>query len=370
MELHYGHCCELALADEPLFDIQEMVDKALRNVYANNLKGKVDPNLWNIAYKELNKAVEQSLGAVAYVDADWALKEALMQNNAVFAAFKSHQQYNELKALIFDADGKMKSFAAFKRDSKAVIGKYNQQWLQTEYNTTVARARTAQQWQEFQRSSIENIRWIPSRAAEPDPIHRGYWNTVLPKNHEFWIKNFPGNRYNCKCDWELTNDEVTKLPEVDIRPQAGLKENPGMSQKIFGKDHPYEASASKKMKQEVPKEATRLERKLIQEWAKQQLKGKLYDLNGGKAQLHMSGIKEILNQPHQDYSLKNRVLFALDEIVKEAEFIRTDLNTKDNPLVKQFHYYKIKVAGKDAFLVVRELANGEQQIYSIVDKLQ
>ncbi|WP_157600916.1 hypothetical protein [Persicobacter sp. CCB-QB2] len=113
----------------------------------------------------------------------------------------------------------------------------------------------------------------------------------------------------------------------------------------------------------------RLERKLMLEWAKGELKG-TYQVGGSPAVLHTSGIKEILNQPHRDYALKNRILFALEEVLENAEFVRTDPNTKANPLISQFHYYKIQVNQQDSFLVLRELANGERQIYSVVESLQ
>ncbi len=313
--------------------------------------------------------MEEGVGAISYIDSEWGIKEALQQSNAVFAAFKTHQQYTELKKIVVGDDGKLKSFAAFKRDSKQIIGNYNQQWLRTEYNTTVARARTAVQWNKFQQTPGRNIKWIPSRAAIPDAIHKGYWHTVLPQSDPFWATNFPGNRYNCKCDWALTDDPVTDAPEVEIRPQAGLKENPCISRKVFGDDHPYQASAPRKVKKSAPTAAMRLERKLLLEWAKSELKS-TYQLGGSPAVLHTSGIKEILNQPHRDYALKNRILFTLEEVLENAEFIRTDPNTKANPLIRQYHYYKITVNERDSFLVLRELANGERQIYSVVESLQ
>lgn len=59
----------------------------------------------------------------------------------------------------------------------------------------------------------------------------------------FWNKHRPGNRWNCKCSLEATDDPITPLPtDEEIRgdqPQRGLENNPGKDGQLFSNKHPY-----------------------------------------------------------------------------------------------------------------------------------
>ena len=78
----------------------------------------------------------------------------------------------------------------------------------------VARTRTAKQYHDFTSDPISNelypnIKWLPSRSASPREAHRVFWNRVWAKNDPFWNSNTPGSLWNCKCDWEETDEPVT-----------------------------------------------------------------------------------------------------------------------------------------------------------------
>ncbi|MBR5249527.1 MAG: hypothetical protein IKV28_02955 [Bacteroidales bacterium] len=127
---------------------------------------------------------------------------------------------------------------------------YVRQWLRTEYNTAVLRAHQAADWKHFEAEQdvFPNIRWMPTTSPQQDLLHAQYWQAklTLPVNHPFWSQHHPGDRWNCKCSLEQTdeptNDEVIK----DFKPvpkQAGLENNPGEDGKIFSDTHPYVAKA-------------------------------------------------------------------------------------------------------------------------------
>ena len=46
---------------------------------------------------------------------------------------------------------------------------------------------------------------------------------VLPADHPFWQENFPGNLWNCKCDWTHTDEPVTSFPQANVKPHTGLE---------------------------------------------------------------------------------------------------------------------------------------------------
>lgn len=130
-------------------------------------------------------------------------------------------------------------------------------WQASEYNTAVARARTAEQWQRFSSDKnvrlFPNIRWLPSLSANPREAHRRFWNRVWPKDDPFWNENTPGTLWNCKCDWEQTNKPATDGNPTTQIVQKGLSGNPAKTGEIFTSTppepghrdlrHPYFAKA-------------------------------------------------------------------------------------------------------------------------------
>lgn len=90
-----------------------------------------------------------------------------------------------------------------------------------------------------------NIRWIPSRSANPREAHRKFWNRIWPKNDPFWNENTPGSLWNCKCDWEQTSKPVTDGNPSSRIAHKGLTGNPAKTGQIFTDSHPYIAKAPK-----------------------------------------------------------------------------------------------------------------------------
>ena len=172
--------------------------------------------------------------------------ELLDRNNAIFSAFRTHKMQKDVASLLLDDKGKIKKFAAFKRDVTPVIGKYNGAWLRTEYATAVQRSRLATKWQQFVDESdvFPNLEWMQSTALHPGEDHRIFWFTVRPVDDPFWSHHRPGDRWNCQCDLRQTDLPPTDIPTIPIgdaanSPAPGLDNNPGTDGVIFNDNHPY-----------------------------------------------------------------------------------------------------------------------------------
>jgi uncharacterized protein with gpF-like domain len=175
--------------------------------------------------------------------------QQLRTNTAVFAAFKAHRQQNDLAAQLLDQDGKLKSYAQFKTDTQALVTDYNQNWLKTEYDTAVIRARMAARFKEFERDAdlYPNLKWTKSTSVEKREIHEKLYGLVLPITDKFWTKFFPGNLWNCKCGITATDDEPNgatyKIDSYTEDTPDGLEGNPAFTGAIFSPKHPYRANA-------------------------------------------------------------------------------------------------------------------------------
>lgn len=250
----------------------KVVDKALRRIYSEDFDpaNEIETNLFNHTLASLNEATEKGFGKISYNHPDYEFLQEIKYNNAVFAAFKTHRQQNDLFAQLMDVDGVPKAFAQFKKDVEPIIGNYNINWLQTEYNTAIIRARMAVQWKQFEREKhiYPNLKWLPSLAAVPREAHKPFYNRVWALNDSFWKSHRPGDAWGCKCSLTSTDEPVTGGQVADA-PDAspGLDNNPADDAKMFSDSHPYytKGYGSIKARQELAEQAA--DRATLKEWA-------------------------------------------------------------------------------------------------------
>lgn len=109
-----------------------------------------------------------------------------------------------------------------------------------EYNTAVSRARTGKQWQQFDNADNRRlfpcIKWLPSRSATPREEHMPFYNRIWAKDDPFWNTNQPGTLWNCKCDWEQTDEDPTENNPNKQIIHKGLYGNPVRTGQIFTED--------------------------------------------------------------------------------------------------------------------------------------
>ena len=150
---------------------------------------------------------------------------------------------------VFRTDPK-KPFEQWSNDVRTIADHQCRHWLRTEYNTAVRRAHEAAEWQRFRQEAdaLPCLRWMPSTSAQPGADHRQFWGTVLPVDHPFWDSHRPGDRWNCKCSLEQTDDEPTAPPATpddkpQDRPAPGLDTRPDREAQLFSPSHPYDRDA-------------------------------------------------------------------------------------------------------------------------------
>lgn len=235
--------------DAPSYELEiddDLLASALAAIYNRdyNVRQEIDPDLFRGVVDRLDEAITEGI-----VDdtPDTAFVDALRHSAEVFAAFKVHRAQNDMAARLLDSNGRLKSFEQWSNDVRPIASHQFGPWLRTEYDTAVIRAHQAAEWQRFERDKdiLPNLRWVPSTSPNPGADHRIYWGTILPVDHSFWSRHRPGDRWNCQCSLESTDEPATGIKHedaVDPRkdgPQKGLRDNPGKSGNLFGQDHPY-----------------------------------------------------------------------------------------------------------------------------------
>ena len=224
-----------------------MLQQYLRAIYNGfDTSRAVEPTMWREVLRILNEATVSGLlqsSAPTHRDSFLA---ALRHSNEVFAAFKVHSMSERMAARLLNPDGTLKPFRQWADDVKNISSHYVGAWLRTEYDTALIRAHNAADWQQFIRDAdvMPNLRWMPTTSPMPESSHRAFWERklTLPVSDPFWNEHHPGDRWNCKCSLEQTDDPPTPELKAEFAgeaPQPGLTNNPGKDGHTFSQDHPY-----------------------------------------------------------------------------------------------------------------------------------
>ena len=234
---------EIALSDK-------IRDRVLRRIYDHfDVGGDIDPDLFAFTLGYLDEAVEDGADLPGWGDPDPAFLRELKNNNAVFAAFKTHRQQNDLAVQLLDENGDLRPFPDFRKATEPIIGAYNSTWLKTEHETAIKSARTTVRFKTFEkdRDLRPNLKWLRSRAVTPRDAHKPYYNTIRSMSDPWWETHYPGCVYGCQCDFKSTGEPITHrgyepVATGQIEPSTsspGLDRNPAMTGSIFSDSHPY-----------------------------------------------------------------------------------------------------------------------------------
>jgi len=290
-ELYTCHCPACA-AKEDNTDISfnldnRVLENVLRRIYEKfDVKHDIDPDLFSHTWTKLNEAVDEGV-SVKFSEPNKDFIQELKTNNAVFAAFKTHRQQNDLASLLTDDKGKLRSYNDFRKATEPIVGDYNVNWLKTEYTTAVRSARTAARFRGYMKDKdlFPNLKWLPSRAAHPREAHMRYYDNVRSISDPWWKTHYPGCVWGCQCDMENTKEAITHrgdnpVPGAEPTPDtagdiptrdAGIERNPAFTGSIFTDSHPYVKGAYPGAEQAVKEKMIEITKEDLSNWYKQNM---------------------------------------------------------------------------------------------------
>lgn len=272
--------------------------------------------------------------------------------------------------------------------ARAVLHTFNR-YQDAESSTATARARTAKQFEEYLQPDnvrlFPNLKWLPSRSADPRISHTAFYYHIWAKDDPFWRTNAPGTEWNCKCDIEETDEPTTDnsaMPEAII--PLGLEGNPAQTGEIFTDHASYIRSynRNRKTREDAEKNCQALARNKLQSSATDSplldQSGKcLIDGNEQTILLAKWGIKETSQSMFKtrEFWLKNEILGNYANYLPNAEYVgnaAVDLthNTGNTLRLKRkfnkFHYLQLSLShGEKICLHIAEHQNGNYYLYTI-----
>ncbi len=201
----------------------------------------VNADLFEITNSRINTAIDKGVNSLDDNIKNIAFTNQLRSSAGVFSVFKGHHNTQAISALLIGKDGNLVPFNVFKTEALKVSNKHLKSWLRTEYNTAIRRATVGANFQQYLEDIdlYPNLRWTPSRSETPRNLHEQLYGLVLPVNAPFWVDNFPGNLWNCKCGLEQTTASAGTAPKSKIEVPSGLDGNPAFTGDIIAKSHPY-----------------------------------------------------------------------------------------------------------------------------------
>lgn len=224
---------------------KKQIEDLLQGVYSGEINAHDLPvDLYEATAKYLIGGLYQIEGKISPT-----MVEELKQNLYFFSGAKTYQQIAEMT--ILKNGDEIKTYSQFKKEALGIYEQYNQNWLKTEYNTTIGQAQMVERWEqiEAQKKTLPLLKYSAVIDPNTSEICRPLDGIVLPVDDKFWSKNSPLNHFNCRCliiQLEDGDERVTEAhkaeeasKEVSKSRNAMFEAKPIDTRAIFTKDHPY-----------------------------------------------------------------------------------------------------------------------------------
>jgi hypothetical protein len=335
----------------------------------------IHKDLYKAYADNFRKGIAGVMESNNYGDKYFDLQQQLQANVSRFAAYKAYHATQNIQQQLADRNGVVRSDKDYQKFAKVVFDTYNRYQV-AEYNTAVARSRTAKQWADFTDDPMgnelyPNLKWLPSRSADPREEHMAFYGLVLPKDDPFWSDNQPGNLWNCKCDWEETDEPAAGVSPRTKISATGLEGNPAETGEIFTDRASY---FNVKDRNGIEKNTYTTGRNSTLTEIVNKFKDISIEKNVGDGTIQVGFNRKGFEHLQHDYFpnkwLRDEYLRNINKLVEKSEFTKSVDYKGNNPMIDKFYYFKTQLNGNEYYLNVRKLKDGKSFLYAITDKIK
>lgn len=236
------------MAGQPADDsLRQMFLEIAQRLY-NGDDPSDDPALLRQTAAQLLEGVEKGFGHalpdLEFGTPDYDTLEELARNVYHFSAAKNYHELHDLSLALRDGD-RLRSFDEFMLLADEITGKYNINWLRSEYNQAVAAAQCAARWNEYssRKDIMPYLQYTAVMDGNTREEHAALNGVVKRIDDPFWDKYYPPNGWGCRCEAvQLPGSHYRETPDTDIHYPAVPKmflANFGKSRMVFPQGHPY-----------------------------------------------------------------------------------------------------------------------------------
>lgn len=346
-------------------------------------------------YKDLiNQTFDAFDFAITDNDMPEIMRTALQDDARLFGGLKTHAQLFEASKLLLDEKGNLKPFSQLSHDYDKLNIQYNRNYLSAEYEFAVGSSQMAAKWDAFADNDRYELQYRTAGDNRVREEHAALRDITLPKSDPFWSSYTPPNGWNCRCTvvevlkgkFEASDSEKSIKAGEAATTQIGkdgknrleiFRFNPGADKVVFPPAHPYGKIKGAEVAKPIiltifnsqQLEKLKIQRSEIRQWAKENIIGKTVSHPSieKKILFTSTGIKEALNQPHKFIVEKNDAIRDIKKLIKNAEFVKTDKDSKGREI--EYHYLKTTINGESSFIVIKN-ESGNTAFHSIVEKIK
>jgi len=229
-------------------------EQMLTDLYNGNI---TENELHTAFYLKLSEALQGSIAEGYKVNIDYNTPDALMiqhlqTNLFAFSAAKTYDELVELRDLLTDADGNVRTFQDFKTDATAVGYRYNVNYLKAEYDTAIGSSQMASKWVQInaEKDILPNLQYKAVQDDRTREEHARLHNAIFPIEDPFWDYYYPLNGFKCRCyviqvDNTNTDNRISSADAQALmadKTPSYMKGNVGKEKIIFNDKHPYNES--------------------------------------------------------------------------------------------------------------------------------
>ena len=124
-------------------ETEQLLKELSKHIY-NGDTTLVDRKVLRSIAQDLMRGVHKGIGkrTIDWDNPDTDMMQHLTENVYQFSAAKTYQELRDMTSAIHDGE-KVRSFDEYEKEVNSIIGKYNRNWLRTEYNQAIAAAQSA-----------------------------------------------------------------------------------------------------------------------------------------------------------------------------------------------------------------------------------
>lgn len=298
--------------------------------------------------KPYQKLIQSTFDAFDFAiqdnDMPEVMRTALQDNARLFGSLKTNAQLFEASKLLLNDGGKLKPFSEVSKDFDKLNVNYNQNYLEAEYEFSVASSQAAAQWANL--GDRYNLQYRTAQDERVRASHQVLADITLPKEDPFWNLYYPPNGWRCRCVAvevlkgkydESDSEKAIKAGEAATS-QIGkdgknrleiFRFNPGAQKVVFPPAHPYtKVTGAKVIESQISniiKSSKRVEdiQEVLTKPIKEQYKTIFNHTSGGRVDLH-----RLVNTESEDYKDVLNAAKAFAKTGKTAKLL-PEINIKD-----------------------------------------
>ena len=231
-------------------DIESAADDFVRQIFEGKLHSKqIHHGLYSETAKKLINGISGSFGkSFAYDSPANAALDYMQTNIFAFSAAKNMTEFEAFSKLLVKDGEKIPGFKKFKEEISALNIRYNERYLNTEYNSAIAQGQMAAKWQEFE-ANREAGEYLEYRTAGDERVrasHKALNGKIFHIDDKILERIYPPNDWSCRCIMVQVPGTVKPTPTKEhsyLERQASIpkyfRNNVGKTGMVYTDGHPY-----------------------------------------------------------------------------------------------------------------------------------